>query len=238
MRRFAILLLGAAMSLGLWAAPASAAGGYNLFGDATLVHPGDNSTTAAQAVWSQTDTSQAFGGVDFTVPSTLTVSSLNTLSTDYKMSVGTCSQGSPRFQINVGGKNVFAYLGPQFPDTTPCATSAGYSNSGNVVGPLSMVDATQLGDGYETWAAFQLTNGSDPVTGIQLVVDGFTSPDITAQFDNVQINGSTTTFEPPTASDCKNGGWQNFTSAPGPFKNQGDCVSYFATGGKNLGNGQ
>jgi len=34
----------------------------------------------------------------------------------------------------------------------------------------------------------------------------------------------------PTSKDqCKNGGWRNF---PG-FKNQGDCVSYVATGGKN-----
>ena len=33
----------------------------------------------------------------------------------------------------------------------------------------------------------------------------------------------------------KNGGWQNFTSPA--FKNQGDCVSYFATGGGNRGNG-
>ena len=28
---------------------------------------------------------------------------------------------------------------------------------------------------------------------------------------------------------CKKGGWVDF----GVFKNQGDCVSYFATGGKN-----
>jgi hypothetical protein len=34
----------------------------------------------------------------------------------------------------------------------------------------------------------------------------------------------------PTSKDqCKNGGWRNF---PG-FKNQGDCVSWVATGGKN-----
>jgi hypothetical protein len=34
----------------------------------------------------------------------------------------------------------------------------------------------------------------------------------------------------PTSKDqCKNGGWRNF---PG-FKNQGDCVSFVATGGKN-----
>jgi hypothetical protein len=29
--------------------------------------------------------------------------------------------------------------------------------------------------------------------------------------------------------DCKNGSWRNF----GVFKNQGDCVSFVATGGKN-----
>jgi hypothetical protein len=35
----------------------------------------------------------------------------------------------------------------------------------------------------------------------------------------------------PTSKDqCKNGGWQSF----GIFKNQGDCVSFVATGGKNL----
>jgi uncharacterized membrane protein len=28
--------------------------------------------------------------------------------------------------------------------------------------------------------------------------------------------------------DCKKGGWQNFISPPGPFNNQGQCVSYFA----------
>lgn len=34
---------------------------------------------------------------------------------------------------------------------------------------------------------------------------------------------------PTTKDDCKNGGWQSF----GVFKNQGDCVSFIATGGKN-----
>ena len=34
----------------------------------------------------------------------------------------------------------------------------------------------------------------------------------------------------PTSKDqCKNGGWRNY----GVFKNQGDCVSFVATGGKN-----
>ena len=40
----------------------------------------------------------------------------------------------------------------------------------------------------------------------------------------------------PTKSDCKDGGWQTMIDSAGNhFKNQGDCVSYFATKGKNLG---
>lgn len=34
----------------------------------------------------------------------------------------------------------------------------------------------------------------------------------------------------PGKDDCKNGGWQNFAYSPGPFKNQGQCVSHFASG--------
>lgn len=34
---------------------------------------------------------------------------------------------------------------------------------------------------------------------------------------------------PETKDDCKKGGWEDF----GVFKNQGDCVSYVATGGSN-----
>jgi len=40
----------------------------------------------------------------------------------------------------------------------------------------------------------------------------------------------------PVKDDCKDGGWQSMIDNAGnSFKNQGDCVSYFATKGKNLG---
>jgi hypothetical protein len=40
----------------------------------------------------------------------------------------------------------------------------------------------------------------------------------------------------PTGANCKKGGWQTMIVTSGnSFKNQGDCVSFFATGGKNLG---
>jgi probable HAF family extracellular repeat protein len=33
---------------------------------------------------------------------------------------------------------------------------------------------------------------------------------------------------PGTKADCKDGGWRNFISLPGPFMNEGQCISYFA----------
>ena len=68
------------------------------------------------------------------------------------------------------------------------------------------------------------------MVGIQVVADTFGAAQ-TVLIDNVVINSQTTTFEPVTKDDCKNGGWKNFTSDPGPFKNQGQCVSHFASDG-------
>lgn len=80
--------------------------------------------------------------------------------------------------------------------------------------------------------------------GVHLVV-GFASPgdQFDGNVDAFTIDSTTYDFEPnlpsPTSKDqCKNGGWQNYADANGtPFKNQGDCVSYLATGGKNKANG-
>jgi len=38
---------------------------------------------------------------------------------------------------------------------------------------------------------------------------------------------------PTDAAQCKNGGWQYFVTPDGTFKNQGDCVSWVQTNGKN-----
>ena len=40
---------------------------------------------------------------------------------------------------------------------------------------------------------------------------------------------------PTTTAACKNGGWKTFNNPA--FKNQGDCVSFVATGGRNPANG-
>jgi hypothetical protein len=41
-----------------------------------------------------------------------------------------------------------------------------------------------------------------------------------------------------STDQCKHGGWRHLVDRNGtPFKNQGDCVSYVATGGRNLADG-
>jgi hypothetical protein len=53
----------------------------------------------------------------------------------------------------------------------------------------------------------------------------------------LSVNGDKTTFDlerdepmPTTKEQCKNGGWQSYGTT---FKNQGDCISFVATQGKN-----
>jgi hypothetical protein len=55
--------------------------------------------------------------------------------------------------------------------------------------------------------------------------------------DGDGIGTACDTPEKPTTKDqCKNGGWQTFNGIY-TFKNQGDCVSFVATGGKNAPQG-
>jgi len=216
---------------------ASAASTYTLFGDAMLVHPGNASDTAAQL--RSAATPPGYGGVDFATPGTLMVGGLNNISTDYKFTQGSCGGGSPRFQINVAGGSIFVYIGPP-PNYTACPMDA-WLNTGNLLTPVSLVDTSQLPGGtfYDTWASAQLKYGTMTISGIQLVADGawaVTGGTQTVLVDNVMINTTTYAFESPALTDkdqCKDGGWKTFTSAPGTFKNQGDCVSFFATGAKN-----
>jgi hypothetical protein len=232
-RMTAIIAAGAALlAAGVIAAAAT---NYSLFGDAQLVSPGYNSATAAQ-VRSDATIAPNYGGVDFTVPGGLTLADLDTLSTYYQFTAGTCGGGAPRFQINVVDpndnqtKNIFVYIGTA-PNYTGCPQGV-WANTGNLAAPTNLVDATQLGGGfYMTYADAQTAYGSYEITGVQFVTDAYWFAGTqTVQVDNVVINSQTFTFE--SADSCKNGGWTQFTTAPGPFKNQGQCVSYFAKGGQ------
>lgn len=226
-----------AITIAAVSAIAAIGSGYTLSGGATFVSPGNASSRAVQLVAdvSNASTADDFSVIDFAVTSGLTFADLDTLSADYKFTGGSCAGGSPRFQVNVLDpntntvKNIFVYIGPA-PSYTGCPPNV-WNNTGNLLAPANLIDTSQLTGGtfYDPATAAVTKFGTYQVVGIQLVSDTFGAAQ-TVQIDNVVINSNTTTFE-PGKDDCKNGGWQNFTSAPGPFKNQGQCVSHFASAG-------
>ena len=161
------------------------------------------------------------------------VDDLNTLSTDYNFTAGSCALGSPRFGIALASrKTIFAYVGMP-PNYTNCAANI-WTNTGNLLMPSSLVDSSQAGGSFcQPWAAAQAQFAGQQITDIFILSDNGPGPQSsqTVLIDNTNVNGTTYTYEPTSKEACKNSGWQNFTSAPGPFGNQGQCVSYFASGG-------
>jgi hypothetical protein len=190
MRKLLAAVACAAASLAL--APAALASDFTLHGGARkadgsvrLVSDLSDNRAVNDASW-----------VDFVLPAGLTFSGITSLSAEYRLTESSCGGGSPRFQINVGGKNVFVYLGPSS-SFTGCA-KATWLASGNLVGTgdACRVDTSQLAPGTQcsTWAAAVALLGSQAVTGIQLVVDSawfFSSKEQGALARNVTINGKT-----------------------------------------------
>jgi hypothetical protein len=108
-----------------------------------------------------------------------------------------------------------------------------WQNTGNLVDPPDLVDSSQLpgGSPYDPWSSVELKYGAGTVLGIQLVTDtypGSPGGSHTVVVDNTNIDGTLYDYEFTSKEDCKKGGYKDFTFAPGPFKNQGQCVSYFA----------
>jgi hypothetical protein len=151
---------------------------------------------------SDTSTTNDSSWIDLAVPTGLTFAGITSLSTEFNVTDDDCGGGSPRFQIQVGGNNVFVYLGPS-PSFTGCTPST-WLQSGNLVGTSDpcRVDTSQHAPGTQcsTWAAAVALLGSQPVTGIRLVVDSgwfFVPPrtqtdrEQTILVRNVTLNGRT-----------------------------------------------
>ncbi len=115
---------------------------------------------------------------------------------------------------------------------------AGFSNT--LIGSL---------DGATTWTAIgagpTVINGAGELLvatndiSPSVSTCGFSPPTQGCYADNSGSVTATVTFNnvPTSADQCKKGGWQSLNENGTKFKNQGDCVSYVATGGKNPANG-
>lgn len=204
-----LLLLVAVLSLAT-AAPAFAGGGgggkgggggndgSTAFGGAKVTKYG----AVLVANTGNTSTADDFSGVTVPVPTGLTFGQITELSTQYNVTDDDCGAGSPRFQIRVGGKNVFVYLGPAG-TFTGCAKNT-WLSTGNLVGTADAcrVDTSQFAGGTQcsTWAQAVALLGSQAVEGISLVVDaswtGSTNPafadkEQTVLVRHVTLNGQT-----------------------------------------------
>jgi hypothetical protein len=105
---------------------------------------------------------------------------------------------------------------------------------------------TTLADYAAQYPNAVIRNGLGATKGGVRLVAGFGGPADWGNFngntDAFTINGTTYDFEllnvPTSQAQCMNGGWMTMTDDQGNgFKNQGDCVSYAATRGKNKGSG-
>jgi hypothetical protein len=180
-------------------------------------------------------TTNAASGVDIiTSLEGQPVSNLTELNFDYKIGEH-CGAGAPRFNLQLDSSGLQnAFLGCAAGTQTPAGN--GYMhveyNTADIQAAVLAAGGTPVSTLFDLYMIFD--EGTDTPTGGLIGTAGL------VHVDNFSVNGQVvgSPTSPTSKDDCKNGGWQNMLDANGhSFKNQGDCVSYVATGGKNQGNG-
>jgi hypothetical protein len=210
----ALTLVVAAPALG---ADVTLTGGATLSGDGTAKLVADVSNAA---------TTDDFSGVELQLPASLKLSDVTQLSAEFNVTDDDCGAGSPRFQVQIGGKNMFVYLGPA--GTFTGCTKNTWLSTGNLVGTADAcrVDTSQFTGGTQcsTWAAAVTLLGSQAIEKISVVVDAswnspsqtnpaFTDKEQTVLLRNVKLN-ATTFLEPKTQGGGGGGG----TTKPNPAR--------------------
>lgn len=172
--------------------PSAGAASGSLFGGATT----SGNQVKLVSDLSDVSTANDASGINFTGTGVTTFSSLTQLATKFDVTDDGCGGGSPRFQINIGGKNVFVNLGAS-PTFTGCSSNT-LVDSGNLIGNNDACrwDTSQLQAGTQcnTYAGALALLGSQTVTGIQLVVDGgwfFADKEQTVNVCDIRINTAT-----------------------------------------------
>ncbi len=130
--------------------------------------------------------------------------------------VSQCNGGSPRFDV---------YTSVQQPFFLGC------NNVTPVVDPTTGAATYTFNAATIAAGGAQVPVPTGTITSVDVLLDVQGSADLT----NITFNGvaqvpAVTTTGPTTKSDCKHGGYKNFTNPS--FKNQGQCVSYVASHGK------
>ena len=150
-------------------------------------------------------------------------------------------RSSPTHPTRVSN-SIFCALRPVSGGYTVVGKSGLVTLLGTAVETFSANAPVHAGDVIGFWEGGGLSNcirsGSDSVDVGVPPSDPNVNDMLTTSFSlgGLALNESANLAPPlPTSKDqCKNGGWQNYGTT---FKNQGDCVSFIATGGKNKPSG-
>jgi hypothetical protein len=196
-----VIALAAALSIGIIAGPAMAAGTATPFGAATTV----NGSLQMVSNTGNADAADDYAGVTLSGTGVTTFASISMLATEFNVTDDDCKAGSPRFSIKLttpsGAKNVFVYLGPS-PSFTGCTPST-WLSSGNLIGSTEpRFDLSQIVAGGQgsTYAQALAAVGSLPVESISLVVDSgwaFEDKEQTVLARNIKVNSDTFYVYPP-----------------------------------------
>jgi hypothetical protein len=201
-----------------WGADVTLTGGATLNADGTAKLVADVSNAA---------TTDDFSGVELQTPASLKLSDITQLSTEFNVTDDDCGAGSPRFQIQIGGENMFVYLGPA--GTFTGCTKNTWLSSGNLVGTADAcrVDTSKFAGGTQcsSWAAALTLLGTQTVEKISIMVDAswnsatqtnaaFTDKEQTVLLRNAKVNDKTF-LEPKTE------GGGGGTTKPNPSRSCG-----------------
>jgi choice-of-anchor C domain-containing protein len=154
-----------------------------------------------------------------------------TKSIDLDGDEGTPGAMSQTFATSVNATYVVSYALSGNPDAGPANKTMTIDVGGaktNVSYDTSAYGTTRADMKYVTKGySFVATSTTTTLTFTSTTPGGY-GPVI----DNIVITETLA-----TGAQCKNGGWQSMVDKYStPFKNQGDCVSYYATGERNLAN--
>jgi choice-of-anchor C domain-containing protein len=142
------------------------------------------------------------------------------------LDAGTLSQ---TFATTVGNTYTVSFYLSGNPAGPPAVKTLNVSATGGTVSSYSFdASANTLSSMIWTQETYSfLATGTSTTLSFVSTTPGPFGPAL----DNVVVTETV-----PTKNDCKDGGWRTMIDGAGNhFKNQGDCVSYFATKGRNPG---